>query len=370
MSFALATLWHERNRYLPAVLAVAFSAVLIALQGGMLLGLLTDLATSIEHSSADVWVGYPGVPSSDTGVPIPERWKARLEADPDVERVESYVRGQVLWGKRQGGVELCAVIGTELHDQAMGVMRELTPELRARLVKPGSIIVDELELPVLGLSGVGDVAEVNGCRLELVGTVRGLNRAVAVYVFCSIATARELLRLPADRVTYLLARCRPPAAAPAVARRLRAYDMAAFTSQEWAQRTRAYWLTKTRAGIALGLAALLGLLVGATVTAQTLYAATAAALRQYAVLEALGIPTARMAGMVLTQALWVGGLGLALGLGAALGVAPVVRGLGARLLLPPGLLFVTAAVTLAVALLSGLFALRSLRGIEPTALLR
>ena len=37
-----------------------------------------------------------------------------------------------------------------------------------------------------------------------------------------------------------------------------------------------HWLTKTKAGIALGYAAALGLLVGAVVTSQTLYAAMAA----------------------------------------------------------------------------------------------
>ena len=41
MNFALATLWHERQRYLPGILAVAFSAVLIALTCGLLLGLLS-----------------------------------------------------------------------------------------------------------------------------------------------------------------------------------------------------------------------------------------------------------------------------------------------------------------------------------------
>ena len=39
MSYSLATLWHDRQRYLPGMLAVAFSAVLIALQCGLLLGL-------------------------------------------------------------------------------------------------------------------------------------------------------------------------------------------------------------------------------------------------------------------------------------------------------------------------------------------
>ena len=67
-----------------------------------------------------------------------------------------------------------------------------------------------------------------------------------------------------------------------------------------------HWLTKTKAGIALGYAAALGLLVGAVVTSQTLYAATAASLREYAVLRALGIPRWRMAMAVMAQSFWVG----------------------------------------------------------------
>src|SRR5208282_104200 len=88
----------------------------------------------------------------------------------------------------------------------------------------------------------------------------------------------------------------------------------AFTQEGFSRQSRMHWLTKTKAGIALGCAALLGLLVGAVVTSQTLYAATAASLREYAVLRALGIPRWRMALTVLAQSFWVGvaGIGLAL----------------------------------------------------------
>src|SRR3954452_9212976 len=48
MSYALTTLGHERQRFLPAVLAVAFSALLIALQSGLLLGLLTLMSTPVD----------------------------------------------------------------------------------------------------------------------------------------------------------------------------------------------------------------------------------------------------------------------------------------------------------------------------------
>jgi TRAP-type mannitol/chloroaromatic compound transport system permease large subunit len=47
MNFALATIWHERNRFLPGVLAVAFSALLIAIQFGVLLAV--NMQTSFLH---------------------------------------------------------------------------------------------------------------------------------------------------------------------------------------------------------------------------------------------------------------------------------------------------------------------------------
>ena len=57
MSYTLATLWHDRQRYLPGILAVAFSALLIALQCGLLFGLLSISTIPIDRSDADVWIG-------------------------------------------------------------------------------------------------------------------------------------------------------------------------------------------------------------------------------------------------------------------------------------------------------------------------
>jgi putative ABC transport system permease protein len=371
MSYSLTTLWHERQRYLPGVLAVAFSAVLIALQGGLLLGLFSITSIPIDHAQADVWVGNPDVLSVDLGRPIPESWLTRVAAQPEVTQSEIYLQGFSYWSKPSGGTELCCVIGTRLRPGALGVLRELTPELRARLSEPGACVVDESELERLGINGIGDIAEVSGRRVRIVGLVHGFKSLAGPYVFCSVGTARPLLRLPADQATYLLARCRQPADAPAVVDRLRRYaHLTAFTSADFSLRSRLHWLTKTRAGIALGCAAVLGFLVGAVVTSQTLYAATAASLREYAVLNALGIPRWRMAAAVLAQSFWVGLAGVGLALPATAGLAGLAGGLGARVLLPSWLWGLAVAVTLVMALLSGLAALRSLRLVEPATLLR
>src|SRR5262245_7876858 len=171
MSYALATLWHERQRFLPGVLAVAFSALLIALQCGLLLGLFSITSIPVDHTRAHVWVGAPAVLSVDLGRPIPESFHSRLANQPEVETPEVFFQGFAYWAKPKGGSELCVVIGSRLEDSSLGAVKELTPELRSRLTEPGAIVIDESEVARLGLKGIGDVAEISGRRVRLVGLV-------------------------------------------------------------------------------------------------------------------------------------------------------------------------------------------------------
>jgi putative ABC transport system permease protein len=374
MNFALATLWHDRQRYLPGVLAVAFSALLIALQCGLLIGLLSVTALPIDRTRADIWVGSPDVLSVDLGRAIPESFLSRLAENPEIVQVEKFYQGFTYWNKAGGGTQLCIVIGSRLEDGALGWIEALTPELRERLTEPDSVVIDESERDRLGLTqGVGETGEIGGRKVRVVGLIRGYKSLAGPYVFCSESTARPLIpRLGSNQATYLLARCNDPATAPAVVQRLRERytDLSAFTSREFAWHSEIHWLTTTGAGIALGYTALLGLLVGAVVTSQTLYAATAGALREYAVLRALGIPRWRMAGAVMTQSFWIGVLGIACAVPAVYGLARLAELAGTRVLLSWTLFGAVSALTLVMALGSGLLALRSLRLIEPANLLR
>jgi putative ABC transport system permease protein len=371
MSYALTTLWHERQRYLPAILAIGFSALLIALQSGLLLGMFAFASIPVDHARADLWVGGPGVTSVDLGAPIRTSRIAALLVQPEVAQAETYLLGFAYWLKSDGATELCLVVGTRLGEGSLGSPSELTSELRERLTEPGTVVVDASDLDRLGVGGVGDVAQVWERRVRVVGLVHGLRGLAGAYVFCSMQTARTLLDLHSDQTTYLLARCTDPAAAVRVAERVGASPgLSAFTSQELSRRSRLHWLLLTKSGATLGLAAALGLVVGAVVTSQTLYAATAASLREYAVLRALGIPHWRLVVLVLTQSFWLGAVGTGLALPAAGVLARAADWLGVRVALPDWLLAGTATITLTVALLSGLAALRVLRRLEPALLLR
>jgi len=370
-SYTLTTLWHDRQRFLPGVLAVAFSAVLINLQTGLLLGLFSTTSIPIDHSEADIWMSAPGVLSVDLGRPISQANLSRMASYAAVESPETLLLDYSYWLKPDGSKELCIVIGSQLLGRPLGAVHELTPEMRGRLSEPGAIVVDEAELGRLGITAVGDRAKIGDQRVRVVGLVQGLKSLTGPYVFCSLETARMLLPGSLDQATYLLARCRKPEIASNVVESLRRHsDMSAFTKEEFSRRTRIHWLTQTNAGISTAFTAALALLVGAVVTSQSLYAAVAASMREYAVLRALGIPRGRIIAMVLALSFWVGIVGIVLALPTTFGLSHVAEVMGTRMLLPHWLLGSVMLVTMAMAVLSGLAALRSLRLTEPASLLR
>ncbi|MFO0925944.1 MAG: ABC transporter permease [Gemmataceae bacterium] len=418
MSYALATLWHERQRYLPGVLAVGFSALLIALQCGLLIGLFSITSIPVDNNKADVWMGSPAVSSVDLGRPIREGYLARMASHPGIAHTEVYLQGFAYWNDRAGQGQLCMVIGSRLEPMvpadgpnqgevggSLGAVKQLSNELRGLLAEPGTIVIDKTDKKRLKISDVGDTAEVMGTKVRVVGFTDGLRSLAGPYVFCSVTTARRLLRLQPDQVTYILGKCQPGHDPTEVAREIQQryvnddaqtaddpwYAEAArwvcgvlgipygdpppssvtvYSAREFSRRSQWYWLTRVKAGIALGYAAALGLLVGAVVTSQTLYAATAASLREYAVLRAMGIPRWRMSMMVITQAFFVGVIGIILAVPTAFALKALAERAGLQINLNAYLLLAAAGVTLTMALGSGLMALRSLRDVEPATLLR
>ena len=121
------------NRYASGVLAVTFSAVLIALQCGLLLGLFKITSIPIDHTTADLWVGSTAVPERGPRQADPEsyitprRRAARRAACRSCTSPTSPTSPS-----RTGGTELCFLLGSKLDDDAAGAATVLTQEQRER----------------------------------------------------------------------------------------------------------------------------------------------------------------------------------------------------------------------------------------------
>jgi putative ABC transport system permease protein len=376
LPYALKIVVREPGRFLPAVLAVTFSAVLVSMQSGMLLGFLRVSARPVERIAADLWVGSRELPALGFSHPVDEAWYGRIASQPEVAAVEPYLYGITMWHRTDGGLEQCYIVGTRLEEGAVGALADLNAEQRAGLARLGAVGLYDPDRTLLGLpEGLGAVGEINGTRVEVAALIEGPSKSAGLMpgLVCSLRTAHRLLPgASLERPTYLIARCHDPRDAERVARRLRARysDMSTFTRDEMAQRTQTYWLTKTRAGLVLSFSAVLGLLVGGVITSQTFYSATAASWRELAVLRALGIPNRHVVAMLLAQALVIGLSGVLLAVPLTLGLIEVGIRFNVQAQLPPWLVLLVGAITLGTAMLAGLAALRSLRMVEPASLLR
>ncbi|QWF17542.1 ABC transporter permease [Lysobacter capsici] len=376
-SLARQTLLFEWRRFLPAVLAIGFSSLLLLLQAALVLGIFGSASVYVSGSSADLWLGYPGTQSVDQGRPVDPGLASLLLMDPQVERVEPFYWLDADWrgpAKDTGGVSVY-VSGIDISAHGLMFSRALSPELRRRLALPDSVIVDRAELDKLGAS-VGSGAYVNGHRVRVVGTSAGLRALGGVNIVASLDTARRL-QAGAGGATwpaYFVARLRDPAQSDAVARRLGGqsgfgrYEV--WTARQFARQSMLFWMFDTGAGAGVLFLAGIVLLVGAVITSQALVAAVAGSVREYATLNALGISMRSLRWVVLEQAVWVGAIGVAIATGLGAVLIALARSRDVPVMFNLHVTAVCVLVVMLLASVSGISALRSLRRADPAVLLR
>lgn len=349
LPLARRNLLHDRTRFLVTVAGIAFAIVLVIVQLGLFLGFTQTTSGVIDHSRADLWVMARGVQYFEVGFPIAERKLYRILADPDVAAAGKCLVQFAVWSGPDGARHNVEVIGFDPRG-GLGGPWNVTQGAVAALKQDNSVILDEFYSGALGVERIGDAVEVNGVRARVAGFTRGIRSFTTTpFVFTSFQNALDYTRIRSDQTIFILVRAAPGADVAALKRRIaqRLPDLAIYTRAEFARRTRDYWLFTTGAGIALLVAAMLGLLVGSVVVAQTIYAITVDHQRDYATLKAIGASNRFICGVILRQAALSAVLGYAAGMAIALAIVKLSRSWGAVILAPWQL----AAVMLALALL-------------------
>ncbi|MGH8189906.1 MAG: ABC transporter permease [Rhodanobacteraceae bacterium] len=368
------TLIHEWRRFLPAMLAVAFSGLLLLMQASLVFGIFGATAVYITASDAQVWVGYPGTQSIELGRPIRPAARTALLMDPGVARVEPFAWVGADWRGPAGTGGLSVFVsGISTEPDGMIFSDVLDSQQRALLKQPFAVIVDRADLSKLGVP-VGGQALINGDLVRIVGTASGIRALGGVNVVASLDTARQLSidGGDGDEVAYYVATLKPGVSPAAVVARINrdARGYTAWTASSFAQRAVFYWMFQTGAGLGVIFLAVVVLIVGAIITSQTLMGAIAGSVREYATLHALGVSLGSLRRVVLEQAAWIGVCGLAAGVLLSLGLVGLATLEEVPVALNPPAWIACAVLVMAIALVSGIAAVRALRHADPALLLR
>jgi putative ABC transport system permease protein len=176
------------------------------------------------------------------------------------------------------------------------------------------------------------------------------------HVFASLDRARTYLGVPPNRANYYVVRIAPNANA-AVVRSLLAgtlSDAEVLTPDEFRHRTRLFWLFDTGAGAALLGSAILGIIVGTIIVAQTLYSSTKDHLKEFATLRAIGSARRYILKVILAQAL----------ISAAVGFSIAVS-IDLSIVMSPELSVGLFVLTIAMCAIAAVAAIRVVTRIDP-----
>jgi putative ABC transport system permease protein len=142
-------------------------------------------------------------------------------------------------------------------------------------------------------------------------------------------------------------------------------DLDVYTREEFGRRTQNYWLFTTGAGVALLVAAVLGLVVGCVIVAQTIYATTVDHLRDFGTLKAIGASNRFVYGVILKQAGISALGGYAIGMAASFGVVWLSRMAGALILAPWQLTVAMLGLSLAMCAAASLVSIQKVLRLDP-----
>jgi len=351
-------LFHDKVRLAVTVTGIVFAVVLIVVELGLFVGFTETTSALVDNSAADLWITSKHVPYVELGVPFSERKLYQARAVPGVAEAQKFITHWTQWKRPDGRNESVQIVGIN-PDSQLGRPWNLVQGRAEDLKRPDAIILDDIYKPKLQVTAVGETFEMNGKRARVVGFTHGIRSfTTSPYVFTTFKRAQEYSGLADDQTIFILVKLAPGAVLDTVRRGLlgRLTDVEVFTSREFSRMTQIYWMFTTGAGVAVLLAAILGLVVGFVVVAQTIYATTVDHLKEFGTLKAMGAPNSYVYKVILTQAAISAVIGYGLGMMVSGFVVRASQEGGAAILMPwpmaVGMFFLTLLMCTSAALVS------------------
>ena len=369
LTLASRNLFHDTLRFVATMVGIVFSVVLVMVQMGLFLGFGHMVTTMIDHAATDLWVVPKNVKCFEDPSLIDLKLRNKIATLDGVATVVPLVIGFSDWRLESGEMTPVFIVGSDLRDGAMQPWNLVEGNVQA-LSQGFSVAVDRSYFDRLVVTGIGSQAEIRGKKVKVVALTDGIRSFTTTpYVFVDAKNARGFTGTPGDRASDLLIRLKPDADRDTVVQAIRGQvgDAEVLTTDEFRKRSRSFWLFGTGAGAALFAGALLGVIVGTVIVAQTLYSSTKDHLNEFATLRAMGSSNGYIYHVIIYQAL----INAVVGFAIASGIGALVVQMTAKSALPivitNWLVAALAALTIVMCVTSALGAIFRVVRIDPAA---
>jgi len=375
---------HHKVRTVAAVAGVMFAVVLIFLQLGFR-GTAEKTASLVyEALEFDILIRSSKTGRLSQSRPFPRLRLNQAASAPGVEGVSGVLLNYFRWQSARGATRPILALGV-FPDSPTFSNEELQAKLRL-LTSPKFLLIDRASRAEFdpangkrfGDEDIGTEAELDRRRARIVGHFRlGTTfDADGMVVLSQDGFRRVQPGWPSGHVSLGLVRLAQGADPAAVISELRrrfaeqqAVDVDVFTRDEVIQRERWVWLWQQSIGLIFNMGVAVALVVGSVIVYQVLSSDVTNHLPEYATLKAMGYSDGFLSRVVLAQAVILALLGFVPGLAAAQALYFLTaRGTGLPLDMTAARVVGVLGLSLVMCIVSGLLALRKLRGADPADL--
>jgi putative ABC transport system permease protein len=367
LTLASRNLFHDLLRFVATMVGIVFSVVLVMIQMGLFLGFGRMVTTMVDHATIDVWVVPKGAKCFEDPSLLDLKLRNRIAVVDGVATVVPLVIGFSDWRQDSGEMTPVFIVGTDLRDHVLEPWNVTDGNAQA-LSQGYSVAVDRTYFDRLGVTGIGSTAEIRGKKVKVVALTDGIRSFTTTpYLFVDSKNARALTGTPGDRANDLLVRLNPNADRAKVIAAIRGQvgNAEVLTTAEFRDRSRSFWLFGTGAGAALFAGALLGVIVGTVIVAQTLYSSTKDHLNEFATLRAMGSSNRYIYNVIIYQALINAVIGFAIASGIGALVVEATAKSALPIVITSWLVAALAVLTLVMCVTSALGAIFRVVRIDP-----
>lgn len=374
---ALKMLTGDRAKYLGLIFTIAFASFLIAHQASIFAGVMDRTRSQIKDvTDADLWVMDHKTEYFDEVNPMPDNALYRVRGVSGVKWAVPLFKGTPVARTPHGEFRVVSLLGVD-DATLVGAPHKMIIGSVDGLREPDAAIIDEAGyrrlFPNQPLE-LGKTLEMNDHRAHIVG-ICDASAPFNTYpiIFTRYNQALNYVGRQRDLLSFVLVKAEPQEPAAELAKRItQATGLTAMTGRQFGWTTIMYVIDNTGIPINFGMTVIIALIVGTVVAGQTFYIFTIENLKQFAGLKAIGVTDWRLIGMISLQALVVGSLGFAFGIGmAAAYFATFIRHIQTRgINLLPQVIIGDGVIVMLIVAVASLMSIRKVMVVEPAIVFR
>ncbi len=310
-ALAIQIILHQPVRFIAALLGISVAAGLAFIQLGLYIGFKENASIIVDHTDGEIWVCAQHQDNFDFPKQLSPRTLDIVQSTRGVKEAHPILIVFSKWKLDNGAEKTVQIVGYDVEhdpehggDRGVGRPWRLLRGFSEDLDQPGAVTVDATAQHKLDDADLGATTEIGQVEAHVVGVTDGIRSFQGnPMLFTDLDNARSFGHLPSDAIHYLVVELERGANRADVLASLNGLEFTeAYTQEEFSKKAQDYWLNSTGAGPALGMAALMGLIVGVVVAGQVLYTSTLEHLKEYGTLKAMGATNFQVACAIVAQA--------------------------------------------------------------------